>query len=66
MTRDQHPDSGFPVFIALLSNLIRYRSDCARQEKKRRPGTRLPVGVSFLKEGSCPAYMRNGGQDYRR
>src|SRR5215813_1301068 len=33
MTRDQCPDSGFPVFIALLSNLIRYRSDCARQEK---------------------------------
>src|SRR5262249_26811369 len=24
-TRDKHPDSRFPVFIALLSDLIRYR-----------------------------------------
>jgi len=64
--RDQHPDSRFPVFIALLSDLIRYRSDCARQEKKRRPGTRIPLAVSFLKEGSCPAYMNSGGQDYWR
>src|SRR5215475_6379187 len=28
-TCDQHPDSQFPVFITLLINLIKYRSDCA-------------------------------------
>src|SRR5262245_14459303 len=55
-TLDQAPDSRSRMFIVLLSDLIWGRRDCARQEKKRRPGTRLPVGVSFLKEGSCPVF----------
>src|SRR5215471_11067339 len=48
-TRDQHSDSRCPTFIALLSDLIRYRSDRARQEKKRRPSYDSWSAFSFVR-----------------
>src|SRR5215831_21329019 len=58
-TRDQHPDSRFPVFIALLSDLIRYRSDCARQEKRfsRAIGAKGAVASALLRLGPSSVFI---------
>src|SRR5215813_9907442 len=59
-TRDQHPDSRFPVFIALLNDLIRYRSVApssgggfgGHMARRRPGGARRKSVASNLSSGS--------------